>query len=308
MIDSRIQEFYAYSVDEVIRYALQINKTKEANLLYFRGENTDHGSGALTPSIYRQDFLKNEHQIFREMQRFNDNEFTTDKTAFDKLARMQHYTTPTRMLDLSEDIFSSLYFSLDSRKENTQSVLYILEIEQEKIKYYDSDSVSILANLAKSPLEKLTNINKSKQAIHRDALQYINDRTGYNQAKLESKEFLLHDIKEEKSYFNDLIDPVDIFSILAVKPKLNSQRLQKQKGAFLLFGLNKDNYQESFKIINEKKELNPDSKYHPIVKLTKIIIAPTIKLSDLATLGITKPFIYPELDRVSEYLKDIYTS
>lgn len=109
-------------------------------------------------------------------------------------------------------------------------------------------------------------------------------------------------------YFNDLIDPVDIFSILAVKPKLNSQRLQKQKGAFLLFGLNKDNYQESFKIINEKKELNPDSKYHPIVKLTKIIIAPTIKLSDLATLGITKPFIYPELDRVSEYLKDIYTS
>ena len=309
-MDTRIQTFHANTVDEVIRYALQVENDSN-NLIYFRGENQDHGGGAFTPGVYRNGLLHNEDKIYREMQRFNDHEFTTDKTAFDKLARMQHYTAPTRMLDLSEDILSSLYFTLDGRGDDVTSVLYMIEIDATKIKYYDSDAVSIIANLAKSPLQNEGNPDKSKEAIWREAKDYLNDRKGYNSAvDLQSKNFLLHDIREEKSYFQDIIDPKDIFSVIAVKPKLTSQRIQSQKGAFLLYGLNLEDYTKNISLITgqleEQLELNADSEYHPVVRLTKIYIAPSITVQHMEKIGITPPYIYPELDKVSEHLKEKY--
>lgn len=305
-MDTRIQTFHANTIDEVIRYALQVESDSN-NLTYFRGENQDFGATALTPSVYRGGLLEHEHNIYREMQRFNDHEFTTDKTAFDKLARMQHYTTPTRMIDLSEDILSSLYFALDGREEGVTSVLYMIEIDANKIKYYDSDAVSILANLAKSPLHQSGDSGKSKETIWREAKDYINDREGYNQAMhLKSKGYFLHDIREEKSYFQDVIDPKDLFSVLAVKPKLTSQRIQSQKGAFLLYGLNIDDYQTHFQVITDQLELNPEKTYHPIIRITKIYVGERVEIDDLEKIGISKAYVYPELDRVSEYLSDKY--
>lgn len=309
-MERRIQVFHADTLDEVIRYTLQVGKTCDSNLLYFRGENQDFQSSAISPGIYRNGLLENEHLIFREMQRFNDQEFITDKTAFDKLARMQHYTTPTRMVDMSEDVLSGMYFALDNKKTESTSALYLLEIDINKIKYYDSDAVSIIANLAKSPLEGSGNTGKSKSAIQLDALAYLNDRDGYNQAKLKSKDYLLHDIREEKSYFSDVIKPEDLFSIVAVKPKLNSQRIQSQKGAFLLYGLNRDDVKKAPSFLSQKTsqlELSVESQYHPLVKVTKIILSPQINIQQLNQLGVSKAYIYPEMDRVSEHLKDVYS-
>ncbi|MCG5510643.1 FRG domain-containing protein [Ectothiorhodospira lacustris] len=306
-MDSRIQTFKADTLDEVIRYALQVGKTGKDNILYFRGENKDFKATALVPGIYRNGLIRSEHLIYREMQRFNDHEFTTDKTAFDKLARMQHYTTPTRMIDVSEDILSGVYFALDGKEAQAISVLYLLEVDVKKIKYYDSDAVSILANLAKSPLDG--NGDKSKEAIRKDVLPFLNDREGYNQAKLKSKEYLLHDICEEKSYFKDVIEPDDIFSILAVKPKLTSQRIQSQKGAFLLYGLNLEDVKQAPQLLSEHAghlQLSLDSRYHPLVRVTKILLSPRITMQQLNNLGVSKPYIYPELDRLSEYFKKYY--
>ncbi|MBE0435639.1 MAG: FRG domain-containing protein [Methylomicrobium sp.] len=301
-----VETYDADSLDELIRLVLQTPKTDERNLLYFRGENQDFGESALTPSIYRnEDLLKREHEFYREMQRFNDQEFLTDKTAFDKLARMQHYECPTRMIDISEDVLSATYFALDKRKDNTDSVLYVLEIKKDKIKYYDSDAVSVVANLAKSPLDDKNDHQKSKAALWRDGRDYLNDRLGYRCREIESKSFLLHDIKEEKPYFEDKNDPKHLFSLFCVKPKYTNQRIHGQKGAFLLFGFNKDDYKQSINILKKSGtglqiELDPD--LHPIAKITKIRVSKNIKQSDLEKLGISKPYIYPELDKVSEYL------
>lgn len=304
-MDTRIQTFSASTLDEAVRFVLQVERSAD-NQVYFRGENQDFGATALSPSVYRDvKHLENEHKIYREMQRFNDHEFTTDKTTFDKLARMQHYTTPTRMIDLSEEMFSSLYFALEGKQEGAASVLYMLEIDANRIKYYDSDAASVLANLAKSPLENGQNSAKSKKQIWLDAKDYLDDRESYNKATdLKSKGYFLHDIREEKSYFQDLINPQDIFSVLAVKPKLTNQRIQSQKGAFLLFGLNIDDYKTHFPLITSNQQLNPASQFHPLVRLTKIYLQPSIELRHLEKLGISKPYIYPELDRVSEFLKD----
>ncbi len=48
---------------------------------------------------------------------------------------------------------------------------------------------------------------------------------------------LLHNIREDKSYFNAIIDPDDVSKVYAVRPKLNNPRIIKQSGAFLIFGV-----------------------------------------------------------------------
>lgn len=305
IMNALVSEFHADSLCELIRLVLQVQKTNEGNPLYFRGERVDHGIKALTPSIYRNDHLKNEYVFYREMQRFNDQEFFTDKTAFDKLARMQHYECPTRMIDISEDVLSATYFALDKREKNTASVLYVLEIMQDKIKYYDSDAVSVVANLAKAPLDNPNNNEKSKRAVWRDGLSHLNDRARYCKTDLESKSYLLHDIKEEKPYFEDKIDPKHLFSLFCVKPKYSNQRIHGQKGAFLLYGLNKDDPSLSITVFRQSGaslQLDLELGFHPIANVTKITLSDQILQSDLEKLGISKPYIYPELDKVSEYL------
>jgi hypothetical protein len=280
-MNSVVNEFYANTLDELIRLVLQVQKTKEDNLLYFRGESKDHGINALTPSIYRNNNLVKEHKFYREMQRFNDHEFFADKTAFDKLARMQHYECPTRMIDISEDVLSATYFSLNKREKNTASILYILEIMEDKIKYYDSDAVSVVANLAKSPLENPSNNEKSKRAVCRDGLSHLNDRAKYCKTEL------------------------DLFSLFCVKPKYSNQRIHGQKGAFLLYGLNKNDAALSIPVFQQSGsslQLALVSGFHPIANVTKIKLSPQIQQSHLEKLGISTPYIYPELDKISEYL------
>lgn len=297
------------SIDKLIKKVLSLVKPDKGNVLYFRGENADYGEHALTPSVFRG-YLEHEHRIYREMQRFNDHEFAADKTAFDKLARMQHYQAPTRMLDMSEDVLSALYFALDGRKDGETGVVYVLEIDRDAVKYYDSDAVSVVANLAKSPLmNDGVSKDKSKTALRKDAAFYLHDKKGFNEQP--SAEFLLHDIGEEKSYFRSLIDPAHLFSVLCVKPKYTNGRLLGQKGAFLLFGMNKNDATKSIKLLQKDiskidalrldSSLEPD--FHPIRKLTKIRLGCAIDQKSLSNLGITKPYMYPEMDKVAEYLK-----
>ena len=307
-----VNEFSADSLNELLRLVLQIEKEKKENILYYRGESDDYGVRALTPSVYRngqKQHIECEHIYYREMQRYNDHEFNQDITAFDKLARMQHYCCPTRMIDVSEDLMSATYFALNGSGSNgqTKPVIYVLEIAHDKIKYYDSDAVSVVANLAKTPIKNDSNAEKSKEAIWCDAKQYLDCRESYNSTRLESKNYLLHDIKEEKAYFQDQIDPKHIFSVFCVKPKYTNQRLLGQKGAFLLFGLNYEEVKQSpqlFEKDGNRISLKLNSDLHPIVTVHKILLGSQVKQADLRKIGITTPYIYPELESVSEYLKE----
>lgn len=302
----------AKSIEALIAIVLDINKTDENNALYFRGEKSDYGDQAMTPSVFRG-FLAREHHIYREMQRYNDHEFAVDKTAFDKLARMQHYLAPTRMLDMSEDVLSALYFALDQPETGETGVVYVLEIDRDQVKYYDSDTVSLVANLAKSPLTNDgASKDKSKTALHRDAARFLHDMVGFKGQA--SVDFLLHDVREEKSYFRSLIDPAHLFSVLCVKPKYTNERLHGQKGAFLLFGMNLTEANNPIKLLqydpNQADALrinaSLESGWHPIRKLTKIRLGCNINQQSLSRLGVTKPYVYPEMDKVAEYLKAVH--
>lgn len=318
--EENVQCYFAESITEFIKhieYEIQVDNSEDY-IYFFRGENADYGDNAITPSIYRSvDRLKNEHLLFREIKRFNNIDFSGDLTAFDHLSRMQHYTLPTRLLDCSEDPLSSLWFAVSSADKNKFSVVYMLKIKKENIKYYDSDTVTAIANLARLPLEgeeksKNQILNAVHAAIPSKHKCYSDKRTEILN-KQPGMGYLYHEIRNDISHYQELIVPENLVSVQIVKPKLTNTRIHSQKGAFLLFGLNYQDCELSIpiiKIVNGvpkilKSKINLNS--NPIDSIVKISISNKITSNLLDKIGIKLPYIYPEMEMVCKYFKEKFT-
>ena len=91
-----------------------------------------------------------------------------------------------------------------------------------------------------------------------------------------------------------------------MKPKLDNPRIVRQQGAFLIFGA------ESSFVYNSTKPM-PEIKKDWIIKgnnNNKIIIKSSKKesiLKELDKLGINKSTLFPEIDKVADYIKEKYT-
>ncbi|MEC5292523.1 FRG domain-containing protein [Aurantimonas sp. C2-6-R+9] len=94
------------------------------------------------PSLFRKGApRKDESNLLRELISAHPSEFSSDKSTFERLVRMQHYKMPTRLLDLSFNPLVAMYFACCS---NCDLVGHLIRIRVPKtsIKYYDSDTVS----------------------------------------------------------------------------------------------------------------------------------------------------------------------
>lgn len=260
------------------------------NDLYFRGCKQHFET--ITPSIDRDGLLESEDLLFREFILRNPDDFQNQRTTFQMLAKMQHYGLPTRLLDISSNPLISLFFAVEEEKEveNVDGEFIIFSIPQKYIKYYDSDTVSVVSNIAKRPFNKLNVSRISREATKKESKQQWLKR--FN--NIPHIRYLLHEIKDEKPYFAHVIEKDHLESIWCVKPLLNNRRIIKQDGAFLLFGLN-----------GSKKKLadyNPDAFMPKCYRVTnKANLREQLKL-----LGVTRDKIYPELDTTAQYLKSVY--
>lgn len=310
------------SLSDLLKLVSEIELTDDKNILVFRGEEKDYKDTALIPLIYRDGYVASEHTIYRESERFNDNDFTKDISTFDKISRIQHYTAPTRLIDVSEDLFSAVYFAIaevnqekerdkyfikNTAPDSLDPVIYIFEINHKKIKYYDSDTVSVVSNLAKIPLTNIGTPLKSKEEIL-SSIKRTGNIEEFNQQS--SIKYLLHEIKNEKPHFESIIIPSHLTSIHFVLPKLANNRLKSQKGAFLLFGLNSSDVTQPIKLLNNNSLIPAsDDTDHPIEKLHILRLSydhiESMK-KELLKIGIKKSYIYPEIDKVSEFLKCKY--
>ena len=235
---------------------------------YYRGCANHAWEYNLIPGIYRDNKIFEEDRYFREMILGSPNDFLSEVTTLEKLVKMQHYTLPTRLLDITSNPLVALYFACGQYKETkTHGKVYLFKIKKEDLKYYDSDAVSLISNLAKLSMK----------------------RTNFS----EGFDYLIHEIRMEKNHFNDTLvkeNESDIQKIFPVKVMLNNNRISRQSGAFLLFGIKSLNSKEEpavFPEANIEKELIIDESKKTAIRNT------------LNSLSINENTLFPDLEHLA---------
>lgn len=260
---------------------------KPANkLVSYRGH--PNSAFLLRPSIFRSPGMREkEHILLRELIAAHPEDFTADASALELLVRMQHYSLPTRLLDVTLNPLVALYFAAESAKKRVidrrtgkrtsveaAGEVITFSIASRRVRYFDSDTVSILANLARldSALKKKIDTSREQDDFNEDL----------------PIRRLIHFIRQEQSFEPEIV-PDDLDKILLVKPKQNNRRINAQSGAFFVFGLTQ-----------ELEETNPFG-----VTLNRITVEAGAKKTirdDLDKLGVNEKTLFPEIERAARYI------
>ena len=274
-------EYQIRSVSEYIEKCVSKLITKKDSVqVFYRGVNRIFREKPHIPSIYYPGgHIEKEDIIFKEALAYFPEELLAQRTTVEKLILMQHYRFPTRILDISKNPLVALFFACfaDTNPEatNKDGMVYVFGVPENKIKYCDSDTVSVVANLCKM------DINFSIRDI------YHLDRDGFN--NVEDIQYFVHQIKEEKHYFHPFVEQTDINSVVCLRPRMNNPRIVRQDGYFFLFGIDYEK-KHCAKLdsnwIDERKFLIPHDAKQNILR-------------ELDILNINEAFVYPDFEHIS---------
>ena len=167
------------------------------------------------------------------------------------------------------------------RHEDKDGCVLIFSAPDERCKFFDSDVVSCMANLANLKQEE------------RETLESTTASTITELRELQPTGRLVQFIKAEKPYFEARIKKLDLFRPVVVTAKRANQRMSAQSGSFILHGL------DAKKSPSYKKSINTD----------KIIIPANVKPEikrRLESIGIEASLLFPEIDKATGRILEIY--
>ena len=259
---------------------LEKSQVSSKNLRFFRGHSKS--SYKLEPSIYRNaGWIENESTMFKELVLRCPNDFSSHMTTFQCLVKMQHYGLPSRLLDVTSNPLVALYFACEAHDVESDAEIIVFDFSSDEVKYYDSDTVSVIANLAKRP--------KDFSIPEETEIDLFN--------KQDSIKLLTHDIRQDLPHFSPKINPKDLQKVFCVKPRLDNSRIIRQEGAFLLFGCDGQKVKPatlSTENISAKFVISKDAKKELREHLEK--------------LGISKATLFPEIDQVAGHIKEFFAT
>ncbi|MBY3597877.1 FRG domain-containing protein [Rhizobium bangladeshense] len=274
-----------HSVEEFVAFIAE-NSNPWTETVYRGQENQAWGTVA---SIFRQkgNYLPYEHDMARDLMAYHPQEFQQDATMFDRLVRMQHYGLPTRLVDVTLNPLVALYFACENHKvdgRETDGSVIAYHVPGDRSRYYDSNTVALLANLANLSDEYKKQLRNSADSD----FEIFNDTDAARR--------LVRFVRHEKPHFENSINAQDLFRPLYVRPRLSNKRIIAQSGAFIIYGL---------------PTASSGKRYERTIKQLIVNIPAENKGSirdQLNRFAINANTLFPEIDKAASVIKAKYNN
>ena len=302
--DSTVPEQYDHSTNQVdsiadlmqlvafLKQAYDARDAPEEVLLYFRGESKWRDGDrewVLSPSAMRDGFAQFESAMLVDLIAAHPAEFAEATSALSKWVLAQHHLLRTRFLDITKNPLVGLFFACEKNVAHAGK-LHIFAVPASMVKLFNSDTVSIIANVARLPRAD------QDMLLGKTAVSSVGRRQDYRSVM--GKLYQL--IEEEKPGFEKRIDPTDFFGVFVIEPQLSSPRVRAQSGAMLASA-----FHERFerRVVEDVANIRVYGHYAITVPpgSTKLRF-----MDDLRMLQITRPNLFPGLDETSKEITDRY--
>ena len=214
----------------------------------------------------------------------------------------------TRLLDITRNPLVALFNAcedykdcddekLTSESDENDGRLHIFAVPRTMVKPFSSDAISVIANFAK--------LRRAEQALLLGTRQEDNGGLAHareNPLYPEVKRRLYNFIRQEKPYFDERIDPRDLFRVFIVEPQQSFARIRAQSGAFLISA-----FHEQFER-HEILKWNPEIPVYDYYPLRVPCNKKQAIVDELRLLNVTRESLFPGLEEAAKAIIQHYSA
>ena len=266
-------------------------QASDSQKFFFRGQANSNWD--VLPGIFRENYLSYESDLIKGAYLRNPLEFRQLDTDFEKLAKLQHYGLPTRLLDVTSNPLVALYFACQPYKEYKEEENTL--IKPDGIVFFSRAYSKGCNDLEVSVISHLANIEMNGDITLNKLLEELEDKRIYSTKSAK-------DCRDGQ--YKSLIEILQ--NNYFVVSNMNNERLIRQSGLFLLIG--------KYNIILKDKDVG-QSVIQTAISSAKSDFDQTIFripqerkqeiLDELDFYNINEGALFPELEHQMTYVKNV---